>query len=129
MGQPYEGQGKALYVGNLSANVNEGMLAEMFNQVGPLQDVKIIRDKTTNQSAGYGFVRYQHAEHANHAMTYNGRHFFGQVSLRSSLGAQPSLCQRRYLPFIHVVRAMGCLCWCLIVCARCATLQLGRACF
>ncbi|MHC5543681.1 RNA recognition motif domain-containing protein, partial [Singulisphaera rosea] len=48
--------GKKLYVGNLSYNVNETDLEELFSQFGTVQSAQIIIDRDTNRSKGFGFV-------------------------------------------------------------------------
>lgn len=48
-----------LYIGNLSFNTTEKSLEELFCRYGTILSVKIIRDKITNQSRGFGFVELQ----------------------------------------------------------------------
>jgi RNA recognition motif-containing protein len=48
--------GKKLYVGNLTYNVNESELEELFSQFGTVQSAQIIVDRETNRSKGFGFV-------------------------------------------------------------------------
>ncbi len=48
-----------LYIGNLSFNTMEKSLEELFGRYGTILSVKIIRDKITNQSRGFGFVELQ----------------------------------------------------------------------
>jgi len=49
---------RSLYIGKLHPSVNEAMLLEIFSTLGAVQEVKVIRDKLTSLSAGYGFVTY-----------------------------------------------------------------------
>ena len=49
---------RSLYVGKLHPSVNEAMLLEIFSTLGAVQEVKVIRDKLTSLSAGYGFITY-----------------------------------------------------------------------
>lgn len=49
---------RSLYVGKLHPHVNEAMLLEIFSTLGAVQEVKVIRDKLTSLSAGYGFITY-----------------------------------------------------------------------
>ncbi|KAF9365527.1 hypothetical protein BGX34_009670 [Mortierella sp. NVP85] len=63
---------KSLYVGNLDQNVNEPFLQEFFSQCGPVENVKIIRDR--NGGLNYGFVEFaDHATAAKALQTMNGR--------------------------------------------------------
>jgi hypothetical protein len=50
---------RSLYVGKLHPAVTEAMLHSIFATLGPVEEVKIIRDKLSGVSAGYGFVTYQ----------------------------------------------------------------------
>jgi len=45
-----------IYVGNLSYNTTEAGLREAFEQYGRVDSARIIMDKYTNQSRGFGFV-------------------------------------------------------------------------
>ncbi len=45
-----------LYVGNLSYDTTEDGLKEAFGQHGEVSDTKIIFDRYTNRSRGFGFV-------------------------------------------------------------------------
>ena len=49
---------RSLYVGKLHLHVNEAILLEIFSTLGAVQEVKIIRDKLTSLSSGYGFVTF-----------------------------------------------------------------------
>ncbi len=45
-----------IYVGNLSHEVTEEDLKQAFEAFGEVESVKIIKDKYTNKSKGFGFV-------------------------------------------------------------------------
>ncbi|MDB4285691.1 RNA-binding protein [bacterium] len=45
-----------IYVGNLSYNVSESDLKELFGEYGSVSSVKIITDKFTGKSKGFAFV-------------------------------------------------------------------------
>lgn len=45
-----------IYVGNLPLSATENDLREMFSQFGPVQTAKIIMDRDTGVSRGFGFV-------------------------------------------------------------------------
>jgi len=45
-----------LYVGGLPYSVTEGQLQELFAAHGTVESVKVITDKFTGQSRGFGFV-------------------------------------------------------------------------
>ena len=45
-----------LYVGNLSFQTTESDLDALFAQIGEVESVRIITDRNTGQSRGFGFV-------------------------------------------------------------------------
>lgn len=45
-----------IYVGNLSFNTAEAQIEQLFATVGQVDSVRLIRDQTTGQSRGFGFV-------------------------------------------------------------------------
>ncbi len=45
-----------IYVGNLSHEITEGDLQEVFETFGQVSSVEIIKDKFSGQSKGFGFV-------------------------------------------------------------------------
>ena len=48
-------------------------IRSLFSSIGEVESCKLIRDKVTGQSLGYGFVNYQQADDANKAIqTLNG---------------------------------------------------------
>lgn len=59
---------KKLYVGNLSANVDEGMLTDWFSAHGTVESAKVITDRDTGVSRGYGFVEMGSDTEAQAAM-------------------------------------------------------------
>ena len=51
-----------LFVGNLSFHTTEGSLEEAFQQFGSVKDCKIMMDRATNRSRGFGFVTMENQE-------------------------------------------------------------------
>ncbi len=45
-----------LFIGNLSYKTSEAQLEELFRTIGEVVSVRIITDKFTNRSKGFGFV-------------------------------------------------------------------------
>jgi cold-inducible RNA-binding protein len=45
-----------LYVGNLSYNVTNASLEELFAQYGSVKSAQVIQDRDTQRSKGFGFV-------------------------------------------------------------------------
>jgi RNA recognition motif-containing protein len=68
-----------IYVGNLGYTVANDTLAEKFSQFGTVQSAKIIMDRDTNRSKGFGFVEMSTgAEAATAISSLNGTEFGGR---------------------------------------------------
>lgn len=48
--------GRKLYVGNLPYSATEEALVEKFSQFGQVESAKLITDRDTGRSKGFGFV-------------------------------------------------------------------------
>lgn len=59
---------KNLYVGNLTANVTEGVIRDNFETAGKVLSVNIIKDKYTRETRGFGFVEMETEEGARKAI-------------------------------------------------------------
>ena len=65
--------GKKLYVGNLPYSANDQTLADMFAQCGTVESAKIIMDRDSGRSKGFGFVEMSSEAEANAAIAkFNG---------------------------------------------------------
>ncbi|HTL12636.1 MAG TPA: RNA-binding protein [Bdellovibrionota bacterium] len=71
--------GKKLYVGNLPFTATEESLAETFSQAGSVASAKIIMDRETGRSKGFGFVEMSSDAEANLAISkFNGADYGGR---------------------------------------------------
>lgn len=61
--------GTKLYVGSLPYSTTEQELQELFAQHGSVQSAKVITDRYTGQSRGFGFVEMATADDAQKAIT------------------------------------------------------------
>jgi RNA recognition motif-containing protein len=59
---------KNIYVGNLSWSTTEEVLRETFEQYGEVLSARIITDRDTGRSRGFGFVEMEVEEQANAAI-------------------------------------------------------------
>jgi RNA recognition motif-containing protein len=70
---------KKLYVGNLTYNITETDLQELFSHYGTVQSAQVIVDRETNRSKGFGFVEMDSDAEAQaviqglHEHEYDGR--------------------------------------------------------
>jgi RNA recognition motif-containing protein len=53
-----------VYVGNLSYDVSEQDLQELFKGIGGVRNVEIVYNRSTHRSKGYGFVEMLHKDEA-----------------------------------------------------------------
>ena len=60
--------GRKLYVGNLPYSVSESALSEKFAECGTVESIKLITDRDTGQSKGFGFVEMASDAEANAAI-------------------------------------------------------------
>jgi len=67
-----------LYVGNLPYNISDDQLHAMFAKFGTPDSARVITDRTTGQSKGFGFVEFSNDEQARQAMSLNGTEFGGR---------------------------------------------------
>jgi RNA recognition motif-containing protein len=70
---------KKLYVGNLSYNTTEDGLRSLFSEFGSVASSKVIFDRDTGNSKGFGFIEMGTDEEAAAAITgTNGREYEGR---------------------------------------------------
>jgi RNA recognition motif-containing protein len=67
-GKGFFSMGKKLYVGNLSYNTTEDSLRNFFAGYGNVASAKIIFDRDTGNSKGFGFIEMGSDEEANAAI-------------------------------------------------------------
>lgn len=71
--------GIKLYVGNLSYNVQSNDLNEFFEQFGTVTSTKVITDRETGRSKGFGFVEMEDESEGRNAIEQsNGQEFQGR---------------------------------------------------
>jgi len=69
-----------IYVGNIAHSATEDTLRSLFEQIGAVKSVKIITDKFTGMSRGFGFVQMETTEDAQKAIEeLNGHELEGRA--------------------------------------------------
>ena len=69
-----------IYIGNLNYRVKESDLQQVMESYGTVKSVKIIKDRETGKSKGFGFVEIAEEEQAKEAIEkLNGSEFEGRM--------------------------------------------------
>ncbi|MEO5968474.1 MAG: RNA-binding protein [Bdellovibrionia bacterium] len=72
--------GKKLYVGNLPFSATDQILSDTFAQCGSVESAKIIMDRETGRSKGFGFVEMASEAEAQVAISkFNGADYDGRA--------------------------------------------------
>ena len=71
--------GKKLYVGNLPFSATEESLTDKFGECGTVDSAKLITDRDTGRSKGFGFVEMSTDDEAQEAIEkFDGQDFDGR---------------------------------------------------
>lgn len=71
---------KKIYVGNISFNATEQDVRDLFSEYGEIESLKIITDRFTGQSRGFGFIEMETEDGAQKAISaLNGKPFMGKT--------------------------------------------------
>ncbi|GHT60076.1 RNA-binding protein [Bacteroidia bacterium] len=68
-----------IYVGNLSYGIKDADLVKLFGAYGTVNSAKVIKDRDTGRSKGFGFVEFENDDEAKAAIEqlagsdYSGR--------------------------------------------------------
>jgi RNA recognition motif-containing protein len=72
--------GSKLYVGSLPYSITEGQLSELFSAHGTVESSRIISDRFTGQSKGFGFIEMSTSQEAHKAIeALNGTQIQGRT--------------------------------------------------
>ncbi|CAL5407654.1 unnamed protein product [Camellia sinensis] len=79
-----------LYIGYLPPTLDDGGLIRLFSPYGDIVMAKVIKDRVTGLSKGYGFVKYSDMQQAINAITsMNGHHLDGRTIAVRVAGKPP----------------------------------------
>ena len=67
-----------IYVSNLKFSMTDSDVKEIFEKFGPVQSCKVITDRSTGRSRGYGFIEMGDDEGALAIETLNDKDFQGR---------------------------------------------------
>ncbi len=68
-----------LFVGSLAWATNDSTLSDHFSAIGPVKEVRVVMDKMTGRSKGFGFVEYENeADAATAIEKLNGSELDGR---------------------------------------------------
>lgn len=71
--------GNKVFVGGLSWNIDDESLAEEFSRYGSVRHAKVVTDRETGKSRGFGFVTFDDAQAAQDAIVaMDGREIDGR---------------------------------------------------
>jgi RNA recognition motif-containing protein len=67
-----------IYVGNLSFSISDETLTKLFSEFGTIESAKVIKDRFTGRSKGFGFVEMPDNSEADKAIkALNGNRIGG----------------------------------------------------
>ena len=82
--------GKKLYVGNLPFSATDEALQAHFSQAGTVESAKVIMDRDSGRSKGFGFVEMASDEEAAKAISqFNGQEYQGRPLTVAEAKPQP----------------------------------------
>ena len=92
--------GTKIYVGNLPWRATDAQLSQLFGQHGEVTDAKIVMDRETGRSRGFGFVDMPNDDQAQQAIDQlNGTDFGGKnlsVSVARPREERPAFNRNRF---------------------------------
>jgi len=68
-----------LYVGNLPYSMNDDTLRSLFESYGQVESARVISDRDSGTSKGFGFVEMANADAQKAIEALNGRDFNGRA--------------------------------------------------
>lgn len=72
-------QESTIFVGRLAWSIDESRLAQEFAQYGSIQSTKVIKDRMTGRSKGFGYVEFSSPAEAQAALAMSGTEIEGMA--------------------------------------------------
>ncbi len=79
-----------IYVGNLPWSIGEAQLKELFQEIGVVQQARLILDRQTGQSRGFGFVEMPDPDAHKAIERLNGKEIAGRTLRVNDAQKHPS---------------------------------------
>ena len=70
---------KKIFVGGLSWDTDDTGLKNAFTAYGTVEEAKVITDRMTGRSRGFGFVTFDNADAVVEALTFDGQMLDGRA--------------------------------------------------
>jgi RNA recognition motif-containing protein len=82
--------GKKLFIGNLPYSATDASLAEIFSQAGQVTSAKVVMDRMSGRSKGFGFVEMtSDADAAASVEKFHGADYDGRTITVAEAKPQP----------------------------------------
>lgn len=82
--------GKKLFIGNLPYSATDASLTEIFSQAGQVQSAKVVMDRMSGRSKGFGFVEMTtDAEAVASVEKFHGADYDGRTITVAEAKPQP----------------------------------------
>jgi RNA recognition motif-containing protein len=73
------GDNSQIYVGNLPYRIHEDELRDHFSQFGAIEQVRIVKNRQTRKSMGFGFITFANTKAASNALGADGHEVQGRT--------------------------------------------------
>lgn len=85
------GPGRVIYVGSIPYDQTEEQILDIFRSVGPVVNFRLVFDKDSGKSKGFGFVEYHDAETAASAVRNLNNYQIGSRNLKVDFSHETSI--------------------------------------
>ncbi|KAL4443698.1 hypothetical protein ABPG75_011435 [Micractinium tetrahymenae] len=89
--EAFDRDARTVFAFNLPLRAEEKEIFQFFIRAGPLNDIKIITDKTTGRSKGFAYIEFQRKEDVINALSLTGQMLMGQPVMVKMSEAEKNL--------------------------------------